>query len=75
MSRITGAARGVLLLGVLVGLALLGGIMGAGIDYAAGDAGWWGLGALAGLMAGAIIAAVLVEDSGGGSARRTSRAL
>lgn len=61
---VTGPAKLVVLAGILIGLAVLGAIIGAGIDYATGNAGWWGAIGLAGLMAGMIAVSVVVEGTG-----------
>ncbi len=58
---LTGNARAAVLAGLLVGLTVLGGLIGAGVDLAAGNQGWWAVLGLVGLMAGASIDAVLVE--------------
>jgi len=56
--------KAVVIVGVLIGATLLGGIIGAGIDYASGDAGWWGVVGLIGLISGVIAAGVIVEGTG-----------
>jgi hypothetical protein len=61
---VTGSVRIVVIVGVLIGAAILGGIIGAGIDFITGDTGWWGVCGLAGLMAGEIAVAVMVEGKG-----------
>jgi hypothetical protein len=58
---ITGGARAVLLAGVTVGAAILGGIIGVGIDFVMGTQGWWGVGALGGLMVAGVIDTRIVE--------------
>jgi hypothetical protein len=58
---VTGSARAVMLIGLLLGLTLLGGVIGAGVDYAAGNQGWWAVLGLVGLVAGASIDAIAVD--------------
>ena len=58
---VSGGSRMILIASVLVGTALLGGIVGAGIDYASGNSGWWGAGALAGIIVAALAASAIVE--------------
>ncbi|MGI8970548.1 MAG: hypothetical protein ACR2HB_07565 [Dehalococcoidia bacterium] len=53
-----------LIAGITIGAALIGGIIGAGIDFATGNAGWWGAGVLAGLMGAALAVSRLVEGAG-----------
>lgn len=60
-NMVSGGVRMVIIVGVLVGAALLGGIIGAGIDFLSGNAGWWGVCGLAGLIAGSIVVAVMIE--------------
>lgn len=50
-----------MIVGILIGTTLLGGLIGAGIDFASGNQGWWGVGALIGLVAAIIIDSTLVE--------------
>jgi hypothetical protein len=61
---IPGQVKAVIILGVLVGATLLGGIIGAGVDYVTGNAGWWGVIGLIGLISGVIATAVIVEGTG-----------
>lgn len=71
---VSDSALAVTLAGILVGSALFGGIVGAGIDFVTGNQGWWGVCALAGLMIGAIVTAVLLEGRGHRHAVRDGRA-
>ncbi len=68
---ISGSARAVLMAGVLIGLTVLGGIIGAGLDFVAGSQGWWMALGLIGLIAGASIDAVLIEGRRHPPAART----
>ena len=61
---LSGQVKAVVILGVLIGATLLGGIIGAGIDYASGNAGWWGVVGLIGLISGVIASSVIVEGTG-----------
>ena len=70
---VSDSALAVTLAGILVGGTLFGGIVGAGIDFVTGNQGWWGVCALAGLMIGATVTAVLVEGRGRRNPARTSR--
>lgn len=56
--------RAVLIAGIVIGAALVGGILGSGVDYLSGNAGWWGVGVLAGLLAAAVAVSALVEGTG-----------
>jgi hypothetical protein len=67
---LTGSTRAVTLAGVPIGLALLGGMIGAGLDFVIGTQGWWGVGVLIGLMAGATVDGILVEGRGRERVRR-----
>ena len=58
---VSGGARGILLAGVVIGFAIIGAMLGAGIDFFTGNQGWWGLGLLAGLMVGGILNARILE--------------
>ena len=51
----------VLLVGIVLGSMLVGAIAGVGIDYVAGNQGWWGGGLLVGLMTAGVIDATVVE--------------
>jgi len=42
----------------------VGGIIGAGIDYASGNAGWWGVAGLIGLISAVIASSAIVEGTG-----------
>jgi hypothetical protein len=57
---VSGGSRAVLIAGIVVGAALLGGLVGAGIDFVSGNQGWWGVGALIGLMSGGVVDAALL---------------
>jgi ABC-type multidrug transport system permease subunit len=59
---ISGSARSAVLAGLLIGLTVLAGAIGAGVDFVAGNQGWWMVLGLVGLMAGASIDAVLIEQ-------------
>jgi uncharacterized protein YcfJ len=59
---VSGGTRGVLLAGVIIGTVIVGWIAGAAIDFVTGNQGWWGVGALAGLMVGTLVDTRLVED-------------
>jgi hypothetical protein len=61
---VSGGARGVLMAGVVLGAAIVGAIIGAGIDFFSGNQGWWGVGLLGGLMIGGITDARLLEGAG-----------
>lgn len=61
---VSGQVKAVIIVGVLIGATLLGAIIGAGIDYASGDAGWWGVVGLIGLISGVIATSVIVEGTG-----------
>ncbi len=67
---LTGSAQAVTLAGVVIVLALLGGIIGAGLDFVIGNQGWGGVGVLIGLMAGATADSILVEGRGRARMRR-----
>lgn len=58
---VSGGARAVLLIGVVLGAAILGAIIGLGVDFAFGTQGWWGVGGLGGLMVAGIIDSRIVE--------------
>lgn len=58
---VAGSGRPLVLAGLVVGLMVLGGLIGAGIDFAGGSQGWWGVLGLFGLMTGASLAAALIE--------------
>ena len=58
---VSGAARTVLLAGVVLGATIAGAIIGAGIDFVTGNQGWWGVGGLGGLMIGGMVGARIVE--------------
>jgi hypothetical protein len=60
---VSGSARAVLLIGIVVGAAIIGGIIGAGVDFITGAQGWWGVGGLGGLMISGIVAARVVEGA------------
>jgi hypothetical protein len=60
---VSGSAQAVLLVGVVLGATILGGIVGAGADFVLGTQGWWGVGALGGLMLGSIVDTRLVEGN------------
>jgi len=62
---ISGGSKTVLLTGIIIGAVLLGGLVGAGIDFASGNQGWWGIGALIGLMSAGITDATLLAREGG----------
>jgi hypothetical protein len=62
-AMVAGGSKAVLVVGILIGAAVLGGLIGAGVDFAAGNQGWWGVGGLIGLMAAAIIDSRIVGDS------------
>ena len=61
---ISGGTKAVLIAGILIGAVLLGGIIGAAIDYVVSNSGWWGVGALGGLFAGMIAVSVVIEGRG-----------
>ena len=60
---VSGGARGILLAGVIIGCAIVGAMLGAGLDFFTGNQGWWGVGLLAGLMVGGILDARILESS------------
>ena len=57
---VSGSSKAVLIAGIVIGGILLGGLIGAGIDFVSGNQGWWGVGALIGLMSAGIVDAALV---------------
>jgi hypothetical protein len=61
MVMVSGSARTVLLVGIVIGAAIVGGIIGAAADFALGTQGWWGAGILGGLMIASLVVARLVE--------------
>lgn len=58
---VTGGAKVVLIIGILIGATLFGGLVGAGIDFVTGNQGWWGVVGFIGLMSAAMIDATLIE--------------
>jgi hypothetical protein len=58
---VSGGTRAVLLIGVALGLTIAGGLVGAAIDFVSGNQGWWGVCALAGLMAAGVADATIAE--------------
>jgi len=62
---VSGGSKTVLLTGIVIGAVLLGGLVGAGIDFASGNQGWWGVGAMIGLMSAGVADAALLAKSGG----------
>ena len=61
---VSGSSKAVLIVGILVGALLLGGLVGAGLDFVSGNQGWWGVGALIGLMSAAMADTVLLARDG-----------
>jgi len=64
-NMVSGGSKTVLLTGIVIGAVLLGGLVGAGIDFASGNQGWWGVGAMIGLMSAGVADAALLAKSGG----------
>jgi hypothetical protein len=58
---VSGGSKAVLMTGIVIGAVVLGGVIGAGIDFASGNQGWWGVGALLGLMSAGILDAIILE--------------
>ena len=60
---VSGGTRAVLIVGVVLGLTIAGGLVGATIDFLSGNQGWWGVCALAGLMTAGVVDVTIIERS------------
>jgi hypothetical protein len=61
---VSGGARGLMIAAVVIGAAIVGAMLGAGIDFFTGNQGWWGVGLLGGLMTGVVVDARILEGVG-----------